>query len=89
MKLWTANYPGNTHTAAAILNDRFPHLVPHLLTLHSPDGFNTIAVFRVTDDLYDQLEAQRSQPEGIEETIILSGGADGVKYSLGDGEKSR
>lgn len=88
MKLWTSTYEGDVHRAAATINTQDPRLAWSLLSLVSADGRHTTAMFKVSDEFYQVLTAERVNPRQASqgEPIVLSGGADGVVFSLEDGQ---
>lgn len=53
MKIYTQNFGGNIHEAAGVINRT--ELAEHLVHISSPSGLNTIGVFRVPDELYEEL----------------------------------
>jgi len=93
VKLWTQSLAGRIHQATAIINAQTPCLAEFLVTLVDagwrPDtGVMTTAVFCVSDELYAELQAKRLNPPVAVagEPIVISGGADGVVFSLEDGK---
>jgi hypothetical protein len=92
MKLWVEDFTGAAaaHVIAATLNDRFPQLLPHLVSVvPCPTQARIVhAIFRLPDDLYEELRRLRANGNSLQDArgISLSGGADGVAFAL-DTEK--
>ncbi len=53
MKIYTQNFGGNVHEAASAINRL--ELAEHLVSISSPSGLNSIGVFKVPDELYEEL----------------------------------
>lgn len=89
MKLWLFTYTGDFSQVALSINSTDQRLVAGLMSLHphqpepAPGGGwigKTTAVFRITDEHHAELVAEHG--------ITLTGGADGVRFSLDADGKS-
>ena len=54
MKIFTMNITGNLHKAAKVINEH--GLADHLMQLNHVSRYNTVAVLRVSNELYKELE---------------------------------
>ncbi len=54
MMIYTENFPGNMHTSAVAINKR--GLAEYLIQMDTmSSGSGTVAAFRVSDELYEEL----------------------------------
>lgn len=63
VKIWTENFGGNMFSVSHVINRMDPRFAEGLVTMDCPSGENTIVVFKISDEHYAELMAEKARKE--------------------------